>query len=136
MNVTQYDIRPRHRAFPGRPDQVRHARHFTLRCLANCPAARDAELLTSELVTNAAQHSRSRDGGTIHVLIAHQCPGVLRVAVTDDGSATTPEPTKAGLRAITGRGLALVQEIATRWGHDGGDQARTVWFELRCDVTR
>lgn len=125
-------IRPRHRVFPGNPDQVRHARHFARRYLSGCPAVHEAELLTSEIFTNSVRHSRSRDGGTIDVHIAHQCPGILRVAVTDDGATTAPELARASLRALTGRGLALVQDIATQWGHYGDGHTRTVWFELRC----
>ncbi len=41
------------RVFPGRRDQVAHARDFVGQVLAGHPAAGDAVLPTSELATNA-----------------------------------------------------------------------------------
>ena len=70
------------RAFPGHPDQVAEARHFAARALASCPAAADVVLLTSELATNAVQHSATGHGGTFGVAISHS-PGRVRVSVTD-----------------------------------------------------
>ena len=32
----------------------------------------------------------------------------------------------------SGRGLLLVEELATRWGHRGGPSGRIVWCELDC----
>lgn len=126
-------IQPRHSTFPGHPGQAARARQFTRRYLAGCPAANDAELLTSEIVTNSILHSHSRDGGTIHVWIAHQCYGTLRVAVTDSGPLTTA-PSYAGPAdlADSGRGLLIVDAIAARWGRLTNRHATTVWFELRC----
>lgn len=126
-------MRPRHRAFPCRADQAARARQFARRYLADCPAADDAELLTSEIVTNSILHSHSRDGGTIHVWIAHQCYGTLRVAVTDNGplaiAPTSPEPVDL---TESGRGLSIVDAIATRWGRHTNRHATTVWFEIHC----
>ena len=52
-------IRPRRRVFPGSGDQVGRARQFVGQVLGGCPAADDAVLLTSELVTNAITHTAS-----------------------------------------------------------------------------
>jgi hypothetical protein len=87
------------------------------------PAALDdAELLTSELVTNSVQHG---GGGTIrlHVVLG---PTTLRVEVAD-GSKRSLRPRTAG---EGGFGLTLVASIATRWG--GGRIAGTnvTWFEI------
>lgn len=56
-------LTPRHRIFAADPHQVTHARRFVRSALADCAAADDAVLLTSELVTNSVQHSRSARGG-------------------------------------------------------------------------
>lgn len=125
-------IRPRHREFRGDPAQVRNARRFTRGYLDSCPSAADTALLTSELATNSILHSRSGHGGTFHVVIGHHCPGIIRVAIIDDGSITTPTLADPDPLDGNGRGLALVQDIAAQWGHEGDDSTRTVWFELRC----
>jgi anti-sigma regulatory factor (Ser/Thr protein kinase) len=130
------------RAFPGHPDQVAEARHYVARALASCPAVADAILLTSELATNAVQHSATGCGGTFAVAISHG-PGRVRLTVTDDGSAGHPLMTAAGDElATSGRGLILVDCLATRWGYTapaecdrgrGTGERSTVWFELACD---
>jgi serine/threonine-protein kinase RsbW len=137
------DIAPRfRRAFAGQPDQVAQARRFVEGALAGCPALPDVVLLTSELATNAVQHSASGRGGAFIVAISH-APGRVRVTVTDGGSATRPAvaPEAAEL-AVSGRGLLLVDVLADRWGYAseldhpaagcGQGTGGAVWFELAC----
>jgi anti-sigma regulatory factor (Ser/Thr protein kinase) len=133
------DIPPRfRRAFAGQPDQVAQARRFVEGALAGCPALADVVLLTSELSTNAVQHSATGRGGTFIVAISHG-PGRVRVTVTDGGSATRPAvaPEAAEL-AVSGRGLLLVDVLADRWGyaselgHGALGASGAVWFELAC----
>jgi anti-sigma regulatory factor (Ser/Thr protein kinase) len=139
-DVAHAAIPPRFlRAFPGHPDQVAQARHFVARALASCPAVADAVLLTSELATNAVQHSATGCGGAFAVAICHG-PGRVRLTVTDDGSAGHPLMAVGDELATSGRGLILVDCLATRWGyaapaeHGRGPAERsTVWFELTCD---
>ena len=47
------------RAFPGTPASVSEARAWVAGILAGFPAAADAELMASELATNAVLHSAS-----------------------------------------------------------------------------
>ena len=86
-----------------------------------------AELLVSELATNALLHSASR-----FTLTLSAAPGVLRCEVADSGHLT-PQVLDAGF-AERGRGMFLVEALALRWGwhQDGtGDgSGKTVWFEL------
>ena len=136
-------IAPRFReCFTGHPEQVARARHFVAAALAGCPAAADAELLTSELATNAVQHSATGHGGTFIVAISHG-PGRVRVTVTDGGSATFPAVAVADGELVTsGRGLLLVDCMPDRWGYarasgyageaSGPEPGGTVWFELAC----
>ncbi len=120
---------------PGRPDRVTVARAFVERTLAASGRARRvdsdaATLLTSELVTNAIQHTASgADGGTVTVVVIDVPDGVL-VEVIDDGSAEMPI-VKSDLLATDGHGLYLVQQLSAHWGylHDPG--GTTVWFHLR-----
>jgi anti-sigma regulatory factor (Ser/Thr protein kinase) len=122
--------RPKHRAFPGRPDQIAHARDFTRRALGPCPVLDEAVLLVSELATNAIEHTATADEGSFHVTI-YQGDSSLLIAVTDDGSDNVPTPRQqADTLAETGRGLELVEWIADRWDYCSDDHGRTVWFEL------
>ena len=83
----------------------------------------DAELLTSELVTNSVRHGASDVIG-IHITVANQ---VLRVEVADD----SPRPARPRTPGDDGGwGLTLVMEIAARWGA-GRDRGKNVtWFEI------
>jgi hypothetical protein len=91
-----------------------------------------ATLLTSELVTNAIQHTASgADGGAVTVVVIDVPDGVL-VEVIDDGSPEMPV-VKGDLLATDGHGLFLVQQLSAHWGylHDPG--GTTVWFHLAAD---
>jgi hypothetical protein len=54
----------------------------------------------------------------------------LRVEVDDAGARTAPQPAAHDLEALGGRGLELVDALASRWGTLGGPDGRVVWFEL------
>lgn len=88
-----------------------------------------AVLLVSELVTNAVLH-----GSAPIVLRLTHWEASLRVEVDDAG--TCLGPAEAGgwdLTAEGGRGLALVEALATSWGsvaHGGLSTGKTVWFEI------
>lgn len=119
-------------AIAGRPEHVREARAFAARILAGLgPATETAVLLTSELVTNAVRHSRSRRaGGTVTLVILEDQDGV-RIEVTDDGSDTGTPVVKADTFASDGHGLLLVQSLAEQWGYlRSGAAGTTVWFRL------
>ena len=97
--------------------------------LANCPLAdvRDtAELLTSELVTNALLHAGT--DLTVHVE-GCQGDGSVRIAV-DDGSDKAPQLGDPSSDALGGRGLPLVAILATRWGWEPLPVGKRVWFEV------
>ncbi|WP_328501788.1 ATP-binding protein [Streptomyces sp. NBC_00457] len=82
-----------------------------------------AELLVSELTTNALLHSESRF--TLTMTAAH---GVLRCEVADAGGGR-PRVLDAGT-AESGRGMFLVDALALRWGCERDGAGTTVWFEL------
>jgi serine/threonine-protein kinase RsbW len=126
---------------PGRAEHVAEARGFVRRTLgADCAEADTAILLTSELVTNSIQHSRSRrDGGTITItLIA--VPDGIRAEVIDEGGATDPmlPSTQAGPVALdeNGRGLQLVQMLSARWSYAHDEAGTVTWFELATSVAQ
>ena len=95
-----------------------------------CPQLDEAVLLTSELCTNALQHSQSRNGGAFEVTV-YRGPCSLRIEVRDDGSASTPAPKSVDTSSEDGRGMEIVACLAHRWGQRGDEYGRCVYFELR-----
>lgn len=115
----------------GSPEQVSSARAFIAHALSGQPGVDSdaATLLTSELVTNAIQHTKSgMPGGTVTVVAVGITGGVL-VEVVDDGSPETPV-VKGDLYAAEGHGLYLVQQLAAQWGYLRDAAGTTVWFHL------
>ncbi len=116
--------------FPPQTVSVRGARRFVQECLTATPMqvlADDAGLLVCELAANAVLHARTDFDVAVSAL--HDRAGV-RVTVRDDAAAL-PAVTAPSATAMSGRGLALVQTLASRWGAGPSSSARKgVWFEL------
>lgn len=86
----------------------------------------DAALVLSELVTNAVQHTRSE---SIRVDIDLHDDGRLRLVVVD----TAPGPVEPRVAAPgdgSGRGLRIVDQVASDWGVEVGASTKAVWAEL------
>jgi anti-sigma regulatory factor (Ser/Thr protein kinase) len=115
----------------GHPSQVGVARAFIGRTLAASQLKVDSDaatLLTSEVVTNAIQHTKSGVDGTVTIVVIGVPRGVL-VEVIDEGSAGVPI-VKGDLYAAEGHGLFLVQQLAAQWGYLRDPAGTTVWFHL------
>ncbi|WUL57592.1 ATP-binding protein [Streptomyces sp. NBC_00344] len=90
------------------------------------PGAADvAELLTSELVTNALIHT---DRGA--EVTASVGPSTLRVEVRDCMPGMPQRPTPDTEGGTSGRGLVLVEALADNWGVRGSEVGKVIWFEL------
>lgn len=91
----------------------------------------DAQLLTTELVTNALIHARSAST----VTVVREAVDSVRIEVADRSSAM-PIPRAWGPEAATGRGLHIVDRLSAAWGvrPDASGEGKVVWFEL--DVGR
>ena len=87
-------------------------------------SAQALELLTSELVTNAVLHARTRLSVGVAPLV-----GGLLVTVADRNLLPPTEQPYSETRT-SGRGLALLEGLARRWGVATGDDGKTVWFVL------
>ena len=85
-----------------------------------------ALLLTSELVTNALRYGNG-DGICLTV---RQTPHVLRVEVQDANPAPPQLSRRLDGTAERGRGLHIIDNLATRWGSSAHAAGKTVWFEL------
>ena len=115
------------RSFRASPDQVREARRFLAQVLGDCPTAPDAVACLSELVTNSVLYSNSRRPQGRIVVRACLRPAGLRVEVEDEGG---PWEHRQGHNDQRGRGLAIVDALATDWSVSGDGTGRTVWFEI------
>jgi DNA-binding NarL/FixJ family response regulator len=81
-------------------------------------------LLVTELVTNAVIHAGS--GAEVAVVLT---PTTLRVEVSDD-SERVPQARDADEWDTSGRGVALVEALASQWGIESRTGGKTIWFEL------
>ncbi|GHH32571.1 ATP-binding protein [Lentzea cavernae] len=87
----------------------------------------DVLLVITELVSNAFDHGRSTRWMRLLVTPA---PCVVRCEV-DDTAPQLPVLGKSRLGEFRGRGMLLVDELATTWGIAPGDGFKTVWAEFR-----
>lgn len=124
---------------PGERSSVPSARAWARQLLdGRVPAAvlDDVLLLLSEVTTNAVIHSDSgiKAGGLVTVCVACS-PDVIHVEVIDEGSVTSkPTVHESGPDCDGGRGLFLVNLMATAWGiHHDDESGNTVWFHVRKD---
>ena len=82
-------------------------------------------LLTSELVTNAILYA-----GTDIDLVASRKGGDFRVEVRDE-APRPPLRRITDASAASGRGLGLVENLASAWGVDHlPGNGKAVWFEV------
>jgi len=89
-------------------------------------------LAASELAANAITHSRPAADGTISVEVSFGAEQA-RVAVTDGGHPfSTPHLRQPQADDEGGRGLQLVDALATHWGFTRGGTASTTWCEFGC----
>jgi len=138
----------RARVFAGVAARVPEAREFAAEALAGCPAgARETLLLcVTELCANAIEHTASGSGGAFIVEVSCPADGVAFVAVTDGGGATGSCALSAGSACHEGqdaagdadlpeggRGLALVEAFASRWGYQ--TDTHTAWAEASWPVS-
>jgi anti-sigma regulatory factor (Ser/Thr protein kinase) len=102
---------------PGTPRSARAARNYVKTALGNHDLsylAEDVEAVTSELVANAVRHAQP-ETVDVDLLLLKDDAGSLVVLVFDL-CARPPirrDPTRD---AEQGRGLVMVEALATRWG--------------------
>ena len=116
------------RRFPAEPWAVSAARRLVQMATADMPegVAGDADLIVSELMTNAVRHG----AGPVEVRLRSRTGEPFGIEVLDQGPGFEPEipPGPASVDATAGRGLHVVDQLADRWGISprGG-----TWAELR-----
>jgi hypothetical protein len=115
------------RAFSGTPDAPRAARRFiyeTLHEWRQHHLVVDAQLIVSELTTNSVLHGHSSFTVTVAAM-----KDFVRISVTDN-STVIPQARDASPLATGGRGLQIVNVLASRWSAEPRPHGKIVWAEL------
>ncbi|TDT32273.1 anti-sigma regulatory factor (Ser/Thr protein kinase) [Streptomyces sp. BK208] len=120
------------------PSEVGRARRWARSRLAGSgiradePVAETLVLLVSELVTNAVVHTGR--SAVLRLVLPGPVTGETEEAVVrlevEDASDRAPVPRCAGGEATGGRGLALVDGLADRWGWSREGTGKSIWCEL------
>nr|WP_240940226.1 ATP-binding protein [Planosporangium flavigriseum] len=93
--------------------------------------ANRAELVVTELISNAILHAKTE----IELTVALREP-FLHISVAD-GSGAPPRLMSAdSVETVGGRGLILVEALATKWGYLPTRDGKVVWAMLRLDPPR
>jgi anti-sigma regulatory factor (Ser/Thr protein kinase) len=85
-----------------------------------------AELLTSEVVTNAMVHAQS----PVHLVVEAQSSSVVVEVQDATGQTHAVVADEEVAEADHGRGMVLVEALSDRWGWWDVDGGRVVWFAL------
>lgn len=116
-----------HQADPQGLSDARAAVGQALRDWGLPELADDAELLTGELLVNVLLHT---EGGAVLTLEVLPEP-VRRVRLSvQDRSSAWPRRRTPGEAATSGRGLLLLDALASRWGVEPRGEGKAVWCEI------
>ena len=110
-------------------ESVRASRNFVVAALRRLQAddlVHDATVIVSELATNAVRHARSPFRVSVSELGGLVCISVKDVG---DGHAALPT-TAADDHASDGRGMAIIDALAHRWGYSALEEGKVVWAQL------
>lgn len=111
---------------PADPTSASFARRAVNEACADVGVELDSLLLcTSELVTNALLHATPPM--ELEVVIQESS---VRVAVHDRGAGTVQRRRPIRPDNLSGRGLDIVDTLASRWGSDSTATGKVIWFEI------
>jgi anti-sigma regulatory factor (Ser/Thr protein kinase) len=129
------DVTRLSRLFEGRTESIRDARAFARAFIAERvpdDLVETAELVVSELCTNAVEHTASGDTGGHFILELEIHTGRVRVSVVDLGAQTRPavNDAQADDDAESGRGLLIVDAVSKEWGTELAGVGSRVWADV------
>ena len=117
---------------PGAPRVARRAIAGALADRVAQPVLANAQLITSELVTNSVRHSRTSGADDVVLRLRIWQDG-CRLEVEDAGHEGVIAPQPPDLDHPGGMGLNLVQTLSERWGLVRAAHGPTrVWAEMEC----
>ncbi len=103
------------------------ARWHLRQLLSGTEEAIDAELVVTELITNAWRHGR----GPIRLHADIRSDGLLlRVCSASDDEPTVRVDSDSGADDSGGRGLLLIEELTTAWGFEREGEQLCVWAQI------
>lgn len=119
---------------PYAADSVSRVRHALVTDLHARDLSEDtvaeAEIVVSELVTNALRHGQPLTDNTMRVRWKVRGE-VVEIEVSDGGAdETAPRPAPQSIWSSSGRGLRIVRSIAHEWGVVEEKIGITVWAAL------
>ena len=106
-------------ALPSISESVPVARRRVRAALGSCGLgeyADDAEIITSELVTNAVQHACGKGTQTIGVTLTHAASTAAVTVTVWDSSPHGPIRHDTPADGEQGRGLQIVEALSAYWG--------------------
>lgn len=115
------------RLFVATPSVLRGMRHFVREALdawGDDELATTAEIVASELASNAVRHARSPFCVSIS-----RSPDAIRIEVRD-ASFELPEYVRTSAAQTGGRGVCLIAALSRAWGIRDELDGKTVWAEL------
>lgn len=119
---------------PCAPKNVASARRFVRDVAADWLVDGDvreiAELLTSELVTNALSHGSSGVSARNAIRVTVSREKELMIVDVHDSCIAIPRMRRADYLGVTGRGLPIVQNLSHNWGWTLNPAGKSVWFQL------
>jgi anti-sigma regulatory factor (Ser/Thr protein kinase) len=115
------------RRYPPELASARRAREFVAQLLGgNSLDTLGAQVVTSELVTNAVVH-----GGTdVDVTVWTTEDRAVRIEVADGSRQCDLQAVSQPPDALSGRGLFLVAQLSERWGVVPKGDGKVVWATL------
>ncbi|WP_424215517.1 SpoIIE family protein phosphatase [Streptomyces sp. BI20] len=121
-----------HQADPEGLSEARYALRQALRDWGMPQLADDVELAAGELLVNALLHT---EGGAVLTMEVLPEP-VRRIRLwVKDRSSVWPRRRSPGEAATTGRGLLLVDAVASHWGVESRGDGKAVWCEFPAPPT-
>ncbi|MFG2695218.1 ATP-binding protein [Kitasatospora sp. NPDC048407] len=117
----------------------RHSADILRRWQIPGPVIETANLIVSELTTNAVRHpagneSQSTGYSSLSAVstftLTLQLTGTALLVQVADRDPQPPVRREVGVEATGGRGLFLVSEMSNRWGHYPASPGKVVWAEL------
>jgi anti-sigma regulatory factor (Ser/Thr protein kinase) len=116
--------------FPPESVAVRRARAFAVEASGlEGELGSIMALLVSEVASNAVLHA-----GTPFTVGVSRGSDHVRVEI-EDGSPVLPVTKHYDIDAPTGRGLRILEALASRWGVVEHDDGKVVWFEFEVEET-